>query len=48
MRWTGLVAHMGEVRNSYKTLTGNCEGKKPLGRPNCRSEDNIKMDIINK
>jgi hypothetical protein len=29
----------------YKVLVGNPEGKRPLGRPRCRREDNIKMDL---
>jgi hypothetical protein len=36
---------MGEKRNAYRILVGKPEGKKPLGRPRCRWEDNIKMDI---
>jgi hypothetical protein len=34
----------GEKRNAYKILVGKPEGKTPLGRPRCRSVDNIKMD----
>jgi hypothetical protein len=36
---------MGEKRNAYRILVGNPEGKKPLGRPRCRWEDNIRMDL---
>ena len=43
--WAGLVARMGERRGVYRVLVGKPEGKKPLGRPRCRLEDNIKMDI---
>jgi hypothetical protein len=32
------------MRNKYEILVGNPEGKKPLGRPRRRWEDNIKMD----
>jgi hypothetical protein len=32
------------MRDAYKTLVGRPEGKRPLGRPRCRWEDNIKMD----
>jgi hypothetical protein len=32
MRWAGHAAHMGEMRNAYKILTRNPEGKRPLGR----------------
>jgi hypothetical protein len=43
MGWAGPVAHMGEVRGAY-ILTGSPEGRRPLGRPRRRWEDNIKMD----
>jgi hypothetical protein len=36
---------MGERRGAYRALVGKPEGKKPLGRPRHRSEDNIKMDV---
>jgi hypothetical protein len=36
---------MGERRNVYRVLFGRPEGKRPLGRPRRRWEDNIKMDI---
>ena len=39
------VAHMGEGRGVYRVLVGKPEGKRPLGRPQRRWEDNIKMDI---
>ncbi|KAJ4431384.1 hypothetical protein ANN_19981 [Periplaneta americana] len=45
LRWAGHVAHMGESRNAYGVLVGMLEGKRPLGRPKCRWEDNIKMDL---
>jgi hypothetical protein len=45
MRWTGHVAQMGEKRNSYRILVGKPEGKRSLGRPRCKSVDNIKMDL---
>jgi hypothetical protein len=35
----------GEKRNVYRILVGRPEGKRPLGRPRCRWEDNIKMDL---
>ena len=34
---------MGERRGVYKALVGKPEGKRPLGRPRCRWEDNITM-----
>jgi hypothetical protein len=45
MRWAGDVAHMGEGRGVYRVLVGRPEGKRPLGRPRRRWEDNIKMDL---
>jgi hypothetical protein len=45
MRWAGHVAHMGEVRGAYNILVGRPEGRRPLGRPRRRWEDNIKMDL---
>ena len=45
LRWTGHVARMGERRGVYKVLVGKHEGKRPLGRPRRRWEDNIKMDL---
>jgi hypothetical protein len=44
-RWAGHVARMGEVRGAYNILVGRPEGRKPLGRPRRRWEDNIKMDL---
>jgi hypothetical protein len=35
---------MGEKMNEFRILVGKPEGKKPLGRPRCRREDNIRMD----
>jgi transcription termination factor 2 len=45
MRWAGHVARMGEGRGVYRALVGRSEGERPLGRPRCRWEDNIKMDL---
>ena len=36
---------MGEGRGVYRVLVGKLEGKRPLGRPRRRWEDNIKMDL---
>jgi hypothetical protein len=36
---------MGEKRNAQKILVGKCEGKRPLGSPRRRWEDNIKIDL---
>ena len=45
MRWAGHVAGMGEGRGVYRVLVGKPEGKRPLGRPRRRWEDNIRMDL---
>jgi hypothetical protein len=36
---------MGDGRGVYRVLVGKPEGKRPLGIPRCRWEDNIKMDF---
>jgi hypothetical protein len=36
---------MGESRGGYRVLVGKPEGKRPLGRPRPRWENNIKMDL---
>jgi hypothetical protein len=36
---------VGEMRNAYKILVGNPEGKSPFGRPRRRWEENIRMDL---
>jgi hypothetical protein len=45
MRWAGHVACMGEGRGVQRVLVGKPEGKRPLGRPRHRWEDNIKMNL---
>jgi hypothetical protein len=45
MRWAGHVACMVEERVVHRMLVGKPEGKRQLGRPRCRWEDNIKMDL---
>jgi len=45
MRWAEHVACTGERRGVYRVLVGKPEGKRPIRRPRCRWEDNIKMDI---
>ena len=47
MRWAEHVAYMGEDRGVQRVLVGKPEGKRPLGRPRRRWEDNIKMDFQN-
>jgi hypothetical protein len=36
---------MGEGKGVYRVLEGKPEGRRPLGRPRCRWEDNIKIDL---
>ena len=43
--YRGHVARMGVWRGVHRVLVGKSEGKKQLGRPRCRWEDNIKMDL---
>ena len=45
MRWAGHVARMGEDRGVHRVLVGKPEGKRPLGRPRLRWEDNVKVDL---
>jgi hypothetical protein len=45
MRWAGHVARMREGRGVYRALFGRPEGKRVLGRPRRRWEDNIKLDL---
>jgi len=43
--WAGHVVSKGEGRGVYRVLVGKPEGKRPLGRPRRRWEDDIKMDL---
>ena len=45
MSSAGHVARMGEKRGVYSVLVGKPEGKKPLGRPRRRWDENIRMDL---
>jgi hypothetical protein len=45
VRWAGHVARMGEKRGVYRVLVEQTEGKRQLGRPRRRWEDNNKMDL---
>ena len=47
MKWAGHVARVGERSVVYNVLVGKPKGKRPLGRPRIRWEDNIKMDLQN-
>jgi hypothetical protein len=45
MRWAAHLARMGKGKDVYGGLVGRPEGRRPLGRPRRRWEDNIKMDL---
>jgi hypothetical protein len=45
MRWAEHVARTREKTNTYRMLMGKPEGKRALGRPRHRWDDNIKMDL---
>ena len=46
LRWAGQVARTEEEgRSAFKIVTGNPTGKRPLGRPRRRWEENIRMDV---
>ena len=45
IRWAGHVAHMWKRRAVCRVLMEKPEGKRPLGRPRRRWEDNIKLDL---
>jgi hypothetical protein len=44
MRWVEIVMHVGKVGAS-RVLIGRQDGKKSLGTPTRRWEDNIKLDL---
>jgi hypothetical protein len=45
MRWAGHVVRVGDRRDAYMGLMRRLEGSRPLERPRCRWEDNIKVDL---
>jgi len=45
MGWAGHVAGQRESRGVYRVLLGKSQGKKAIGRPRDRWEDNINMDL---
>jgi hypothetical protein len=48
MRGAGHIVCMVGMINAHKTLIGRLEGKRPLRRPMCRWEDNIRLDLEEK
>jgi hypothetical protein len=45
MRWLGYVARVGDRRVAYRVLVEKPDGKRPLGGPRLRWEDNTKLDL---
>jgi hypothetical protein len=45
MGWVGHVACMGEGRGVYRVLVGKPKGKRQLGSPRNKWEENIKLDL---
>jgi hypothetical protein len=45
VKWVRHVACIWAKRNAYRVLVGKPEGKRTMGRPICRREDNIKMYV---
>jgi hypothetical protein len=45
MRWVGHVTCRGDRRGSYRVLVGRPDGKRTLGSPRHRWEDNIKVSL---
>jgi hypothetical protein len=45
MIWVELVPRMRESRGVHRVGVGKPEGKRPLGRPRHRWQDNIKMNL---
>jgi hypothetical protein len=45
IRWARRVPLTGKRRVAYTDLVGNPRGKRPLGRPRLRWEDNIEIDL---
>ena len=43
--WAGLEARMEEGRSAFKIVTYKPTGKRPLGSPRRRLEDNIRKDL---
>jgi hypothetical protein len=46
MRWAGHVARVGEGRGSYRILVGRPEGRRPLGRPRRRCDDDMDLQEV--
>ena len=45
LEWTGHVACLVESRGAYRVLVRKPEGRRPLERPRCKWEDDIKIEL---
>ena len=45
LKWAGHVARMEDIRSAFYILKGKPTGRRPLGRPRRRWEDNIRMGL---
>ena len=45
LRWADHAHRLEKINSAFKILTGKPTGKRPFGRPRCRWEDNIRMDL---
>jgi hypothetical protein len=45
MGWARHVTHKGAVRNAYNSLAGKPKGKRPLGRPRRKWENNMRLEL---
>jgi hypothetical protein len=45
LEWAGHVARLVESRGAYRVLVGKPEGRRPLERPRCKWEDDIKIEL---
>jgi len=45
LRWAGHVTRLGDNSGAYRVLVGKPEGKRPVGRPRPRWDDNSNMDL---
>ena len=45
MIWAGSVTRLGGEERVYRVLVGRPEGKRALGKPRRRREDNIMIDL---
>ena len=48
LRWASNVGRMDEGTSAFIILKGTTARKRPLGRPRCKWEDNIRMDLKEK